>query len=182
MKETELKVRIYGDPVLRKKALPIKAVTQSQRDVLSAMARLMYASDGVGLAAPQVGVSEALIVVDAGEGLFKLINPRIVKREGEQALVEGCLSVPEICVKVKRSKKVIVSALNEEGLPVKIEAEGLLACVFQHEIDHLKGRLIVDYASVLEKIKLKNKLDTLAKKAVNERYSNSKTKTCDLQL
>jgi peptide deformylase len=177
-----LKIRLLGDPVLRKRASLVKKVTANQRDTLSKMARLMYAASGIGLAAPQIGVSESLIVVDAGQGLFKLINPRIIKREGEQSLVEGCLSVPDICIKIRRSESIVITALNDEGLPVKVEAVGLLACVFQHEIDHLHAKLIVDHASILEKIKMRKKLEALAKKAEDESFPGSKTKACELQL
>jgi peptide deformylase len=95
---------------------------------------------------------------------------------------EGCLSVPGVCVKVKRSKKILVEAQDENAHPVVIEAEDLLACVFQHEIDHLRGRLIVDYASFLDKIKIKRKLQELKKRAKDEDLSESEIKSCKLQL
>lgn len=145
MEGTELKIRTIGDPVLTKKARPVKEITNYHRKTLSEMARLMYSISGVGLAAPQVGISESMIVVDAGTGLYKLINPKIVKSRGRQIMEEGCLSVPGIGVKVKRAKSVVVKAEEDNGKPVEIEAEDLLACVFQHEIDHLNGRLIIDY-------------------------------------
>ena len=107
---------------------------------------------GVGLAAPQVGINEAFIVVDAGSGLYKLVNPKILKKEGIQVNDEGCLSVPGVYIKVKRAKKIWVSALDETSKPIKFEAHDLLACALQHEIDHLYGRLIVDYASFFKKM------------------------------
>jgi peptide deformylase len=203
-----LRIRVFGDPVLRKKAQTVKEITQEHRDTLSVMSRLMYADAGIGLAASQVGINESMIVVDIGSGLYKLINPKIVKREGYQALEEGCLSVPGICIKVKRNKKILIEALDEFGKPLKIEAEGLLACVFQHEIDHLKGKLIVDYASFLDKLKIRKKLNELKKRSEDEprpsynndklnkrksgiclgkeergeNLSQSKTKSCQLQL
>ncbi len=158
MKETKLKIRVLGDPVLRELAMPVKIVTDEHRKFLSEMARLMYEVSGLGLAAPQVGVSQAMIVLDAGSGLYKLINPRIVKRDGCQSMEEGCLSVPGVGIKVKRAKSVIVEAQDESGKPLVIEAEGLLACVFQHELDHLNGKLIIDHASPLERMRLKKKL------------------------
>ncbi len=158
MENMELNIRVLGDPVLRKKAKRIKQPTAAHRQLLSKMARTMYASGGIGLAAPQVGVEESLIVIDAGTGLYKLINPRIVKREGRQVLEEGCLSVPGVSVKVKRAKKIIVQALDEDANPLTIEAQNLLACVFQHEIDHLEGRLIVDYVSLFKKFLFKKKI------------------------
>jgi peptide deformylase len=182
MSETGLKIRVFGEGVLRKKARRVGEITQKHRDILSSMSRAMYESSGIGLAAPQVGISEAMIVVDIGSGLYKLVNPKILQKEGKQAIEEGCLSVPGVCIKVKRANKVLVNAFDDCGKAVRIEAEGLLACVFQHEIDHLHGKLIVDYASLFDKVKIKNKLAELKKKAKNESLSGSKTKTCQLQL
>ncbi len=165
MLETKLKINIFGDSVLRKKAKPVKEVTAESRKALSLMASSMYENSGIGLAAPQVGMSLRLIVVDIGEGLYKLVNPKIVKRQGSQAIQEGCLSVPGACVKVKRSRQVWVEALDENGRPLKLEAKDLFACVLQHEIDHLEGKLIVDYASFLQKLKIKKMLSALRKEA-----------------
>ena len=154
MKETELKIRIIGDPVLKWVAKPIAKITDEHRKILSRMAQLMYSVSGVGLAAPQIGIAESMIVVDAGSGLYKLANPKITKSKGAQISEEGCLSVPGVSIKVKRALYVVVQAFNEAGRPVIIEAEDLLACVFQHEIDHLHGKLIVDYLSMEEKQKI----------------------------
>jgi peptide deformylase len=159
MKGTKLEIKIIGDSVLRKKARPVAKITQRHKDILSQMARIMYESSGIGLAAPQVGVDEAMLVVDIGRGgLYKLVNPRIVKREGEQAIEEGCLSVPGVNVKVPRSRKIWLEALDEDGKPLALEAERLLACVFQHEIDHLLGKLIVDYVPVWKRWVLRKKI------------------------
>lgn len=158
MKETGLKIRTLGDQVLKNGVRQVEKVTDAHRKLLSEMARLMYAVSGVGLAAPQVGIDESLIVIDAGSGLYKLANPRIVKSDGQQVSEEGCLSVPEVGVKVKRARTVVVEALDETGKPVTIEAEGMLACVFQHEIDHLNGKLIIDHASLIDKIKYGRKI------------------------
>jgi peptide deformylase len=182
MKETRLKIRIFGDPALRKKAHPVKRISPAHRDILSQMASLMYAGSGIGLAAPQVGIAEAMIVADIGSGLYKLINPQILKKSGRQINQEGCLSVPDICIKVKRANKVLVEALDEEGRKVSIEAEGLLACVLQHEIDHLQAKLIVDYASFFEKLKMRKKLAALKKRSKDEELSESERKSCQLQL
>mgnify|MGYP003394430479 CR=1 FL=1 len=162
MSGTELKIRVVGDPVLRKKAKKISRINSDHSDILSRMARLMYESKGIGLAATQVGFNQSMIVVDIGNGLYKLINPRIVSKDGTQAMEEGCLSVPGVYVKIKRAKKVCLEALDENGNPQKIEAQDLLACVFQHEIDHLEGKLIVDYASLFKRFALKKKLKNLA--------------------
>ncbi len=182
MSATALKIRVFGDPALRKKASAVRKITPLHRDILSQMSQAMYADAGVGLAAPQVGISEAMIVVDIGSGLYKLVNPKIVKRQGRQALEEGCLSIPGICIKVRRARRVSVSAQDEEGKDVFIDAQDLLACVLQHEIDHLKGKLIVDYASFLEKLKIKQKLQELKKRAKDEAVRQPETKSCQLQL
>ena len=158
MSETELRIRIVGDPVLRKKSKAIKQITERHREILSKMARLMYEASGVGLAAPQVGVDEAMIVVDIGKGLYKLINPRIVGRGGTQAIEEGCLSVPGLSVKVKRAAVVSIQAFDETGQPVTFEADKILAVVLQHEIDHLAGTLIVDYVPAWRRILFKKKV------------------------
>jgi len=165
MLETKLKIKVYGDSILRKKAKPVSRVTDEHRQILSQMAKTMYDDSGIGLAAPQVGLSEQLIVVDIGEGLYKLINPVILKRQGKQSISEGCLSVPGVSVKVKRAKQVWVQAFDEQGHEIELEAKDLFACVLQHEIDHLKGKMIVDYAPFLQKLRIKRKLALLRKKA-----------------
>ena len=182
MPETVLKIKTFGAAALRQKAKPVDEITEYHRDILSQMARTMYSSPGIGLAASQVGINQAMIVVDIGSGLYKLINPKVVKKEGSQINLEGCLSVPNICIKVKRAKKVVVVAKDENGKPVTIEAQDLLACVLQHEIDHLKGRLIIDYASLLDRLKISRKLKGLKRKFQDEELSESKTKSCQLQL
>lgn len=182
MKETALEIRVFGDAALRKKAKPVKEITQRHKDILSAMSRLMYESSGIGLAAPQVGLDECMMVVDIGAGLYKLINPKIIKKEGTQVLEEGCLSVPGVCIKVKRSKKILIEALDETSMSVSLEAEDLLACVIQHEMDHLKGKLIVDYAAFIDRLKISKKLKELKKKARHEELPEPETKSCSLQL
>ena len=182
MKKTELTIKVFGSPLLRRKARSVQKVTQEHREMLSSMARLMYEASGIGLAAAQVGCDEAMIVVDIGTGLYKLINPVVTHKEGTQVFEEGCLSVPGVCIKVKRAKKAVIRALDENAKPVSIEAEGLLACVFQHEIDHLKGKLIVDYASFLDKLKMSEKLKGLKKRSKDEELPQPETKSCQLQL
>jgi len=182
MDETALRIRIFGDLVLRKKTKPVKQINQGHRDILSKMAQLMYAGSGIGLAATQVGIDQSMIVADIGSGLYKLVNPRIIQRKGRQAQEEGCLSIPGVCIKVRRSRKVLVEAQDEFGKPITIEAEDLLACVLQHEIDHLKGKLIVDYAPFLLKLKIKRKLEELKKRSQDEGLPQSETKSCPLQL
>jgi len=182
MEETILRIRVFGDSVLRKKSRDVARVTSTHKETLSQMAQLMYARSGIGLAAPQVGIGQSMIVVDIGTGLYKVINPRIVKRVGHQAREEGCLSVPGVCIKIRRAKKIVVEGLDENAACVKLVAEDLLACVFQHEIDHLKGKLIVDYASFLDKLKVKKRLTELKRNAAHEELCESKSKSCKLQL
>jgi len=158
MQETELKIRIIGDPVLRRKARKVGRVTARHKDILSKMARLMYEASGIGLAAPQVGIDEQMIVIDIGKGLYKLVNPRIIKKEGHQAIEEGCLSVPGISVKVKRAKKITVQAFDDDGKLVSFDAQDLMAVACQHEIDHLFGKLIIDYAPLWKRLAFRKKL------------------------
>jgi peptide deformylase len=182
MPETALRIKFYGEPVLRRKAAAVQKVSSQERDILNQMVRLMHASSGIGLAAPQVGIAQAMIVVDIGSGLYKLINPKIIKRQGQQVTQEGCLSIPGICIKVKRAKKILVQAQDETGKPLDIAAEDLLACVLQHEIDHLKGKLITDYGSFFEKLKIVKKLADLKEKVDNASLPQPETKSQPLQL
>ena len=152
-----MQIRKYGDPVLRKKCKPVERVTDEEVRVLEEMLSLMYASRGIGLAASQVGISRQLLVVNAGGGPLKLINPKIVQVKGKEKMKEGCLSVPDVEVSVARPFEVVLKALNQNGKPVEIRARGLLARVLQHEIDHLNGKLIIDYLSFWKKMLLKIK-------------------------
>jgi len=155
----ELEIKEYGEPVLREKALPIEEVTPEILNLIKDMTETMYADSGVGLAAPQVGVSKRIILVDGEEdGLIVLINPIIIKSEGEVEAEEGCLSVPGIYSQVKRSSKVTVKALNENGDPFEITKEGLTARALQHEIDHLDGILFIDRIGRMKRQILLNKL------------------------
>lgn len=136
-----------GHPVLRQKARRVERVDQEIRDLADEMLKTMYEANGVGLAAPQVAVPLRLIVVDAGGGPLTLVNPEIIKREGESEDVEGCLSIPGLYGIVNRAAKVVVAALDRNGNPVVVSGEDLLARALQHEIDHLDGILFVDRAS-----------------------------------
>lgn len=182
MKETVLKIRIWGERILRKKSQAVKQVTIQHREILSQMSRLMYEQSGVGLAAPQIGLNLNMIVVDAGSGLYKLINPTILKKKGSQVMEEGCLSVPGVCVKVRRARQVKIEAQDEFGKPLSISAEDLLACIFQHELDHLKGKLIVDYAPLWRRIKMRKKLTEFKHKIKDEGLSQSETESRQMQL
>jgi peptide deformylase len=141
-----LEIRQIGDAVLRKKAAPVKRISKNIRTLIKDMAETMYAADGAGLAAPQVGVPKRICVVDAGEGLIVLINPVITRQEGEVLAVEGCLSIPGKAGLVKRSEKITVEALDENGRRLWVDADGLLGRACQHEMDHLDGVLYVDIA------------------------------------
>jgi peptide deformylase len=153
-----MKIICVGDKRLRKKACKVLKVTAEECRLLDEMANTMYLEGGVGLAACQVGIDKQLVVIDIGEGLIKLVNPAIVKKEGAEVQEEGCLSVPDTAIKVKRAKKVTVEYLNDKGEALKISAEGLLARVLQHEIDHLLGKLIIDYLGPIKKLILRNRL------------------------
>ncbi len=133
-----------GDPILREKAVEVRRFNENLHQLLDGMKETLYDADGVGLAAPQVGISKQVVIVDIGEGLIELINPKIVASEGVEEDVEGCLSIPGKSGVVKRAKKVTVEAQDRNGNPFTIEGEDLLARAFQHEIDHLKGILYVD--------------------------------------
>ena len=154
-----LEIKEYGEPVLREKALSVKEITPEILSLIKDMTESMYADSGVGLAAPQVGESKRIILVDVEEdGLIVLINPIIVKSEGEVVEEEGCLSVPGIYSKVKRSSKVTVKALNQNGDLIEITKEDLTARALQHEIDHLDGILFIDRIGRMERQILLNKL------------------------
>lgn len=137
-------IRVLGDPVLREKSKEVPQVTPNIQKLIDDMADTMYDADGIGLAAPQVGILKRVIVVDVGEGLLGLVNPEVVLAEGEQTGPEGCLSIPGVQATVTRANHVIVKGLNRDGEPVVVDAEGLLARCLLHEIDHLDGILFLD--------------------------------------
>lgn len=149
-------ILIYPDPRLQEKASPIGKITPEIKKLAKDMVETMYEADGIGLAAPQVGHSCRLIVVDITgpslkEDLKIILNPEIVASEGETEYEEGCLSVREIKAKVKRAEKITVKGKDLNGKPVEIEADGLLAVCLQHEIDHLEGVLFIDRLSRLKR-------------------------------
>lgn len=147
----------FPDPLLHKVAPPVEKVDDEIRGILNDMVDTMYAEDGVGIAAPQIGVLLRLIAIDISgsveeehPGLLKMVNPEIVAREGEIEYEEGCLSVPEFRKKMTRAEKLTVRYLDETGAARELEAEGLLAIVVQQEVDHIDGILIIDSASHLK--------------------------------
>ncbi|HBL37384.1 MAG TPA: peptide deformylase [Firmicutes bacterium] len=133
------------NPLLRQKAQPLKKISKRIRKLAQNMLETMYAADGVGLAGPQVGVGERIIVVDVGNGPLALINPEIISNMGQERDVEGCLSIPGRNGYVTRAAKVKVTGVNLDGRRIELESEGLLARALQHEIDHLEGILFIDY-------------------------------------
>lgn len=145
------RILLCTDPILRRKAERVREVDDEIRQLLDEMVETMIAAPGIGLAAPQVGVSQRCLVArdksdTEEERVYKIVNPRIMKRSGEQWAFEGCLSLPTLQAEVCRPQKVVVSGLDEHGEPVKVEAEGLLARCLLHEIDHLDGVLFIDRA------------------------------------
>lgn len=136
-----------GDPVLREKARPVPEINSSILKLLDNMADTLYAAKGAGLAAPQIGVSKRVIVVDCGEGLWEVVNPEIISLQGEDIGVEGCLSIPGVAGEVKRAAQVVVKGWDRRGQEIQIRASGYGARAFQHETDHLDGILFIDKAN-----------------------------------
>jgi len=151
-------IRIYPDSILRKKAQPVENIDGRVKDVADRMAAVMHANKGVGLAAPQIGILSRIFIVDIGEGCNVLINPEIVEGDGESILEEGCLSLPSIEVPVKRMERVFIQGWNLEGKEVGFELFGFPSRVYQHEIDHLSGILIIHHLSRLKRELLVKKM------------------------
>lgn len=152
----KLKILTAGDPVLRQTAAEVTKIDKKLIKLLKDMAETMYAADGVGLAAPQIGVSKRIVVIDVGDGIIEMINPVIVNKEGSVVGGEGCLSVPEYEGEVERAEKVECEFADRSGKRYLIETDGLLAIAIQHELDHLDGVLFIDKAqSIMPKKKEK---------------------------
>jgi len=154
---TPLMIKKYPDKVLRKNCSDVEEITDKEKELFEKMLFTMRHFCGIGLAAPQIGISKKLIVAEVENITIKLANPEIVDVRGSDNMTEGCLSVPDITVDIKRPTDIIIKGLNEKGQTVEIKTKGLLARVIQHEIDHLKGKLIVDYMNTLKKLKSKFK-------------------------
>ena len=150
-KEDTCYVRIYPDPILRKRAAPIKNIDGKIKEIVDRMVDTMYANKGIGLAAPQIGILNQIIVMGLGKDWRALINPEIVEGEGESVMEEGCLSLPNIEVPVKRMEKVFIRAWNLDGEEVSLELSNFSGRVYQHEIDHLRGILIIHHISRLRR-------------------------------
>ncbi len=166
--KTKLKIHKWPSKILRKKTKRVKEVDQVIKSILDQMYLLMKTADGVGLAANQAGLNMSLVVIEADGRIFKLVNPEITQREGAINFKEGCLSFPGIELDIKRSRKIKVNALDQEGKSLELELDGLLAVVFQHEIDHINGISFIDRVSFWQRARIKHKLRRIKK-------SNSQT-------
>ncbi len=156
-----LEILHFPDPRLRKIARPVDKVGDQVRQTVKDMLETMYDAPGIGLAATQVNIQQQIIVMDVSEAKdapLCLINPEIISQEGDEEMQEGCLSVPGIFENVHRAARIIVKALDQNGNSISQQAEGLLAVCIQHEIDHLEGKLFVDYLSPLKRERVKKKL------------------------
>lgn len=172
--DLELQLTLYPAPILRKRAEPVEAFDDHLRATVEAMFRRMRESNGVGLAAPQVGIGQRILVLnpgpdegapDDGGGDLALINPEIVSRSGSRTLFdEGCLSFPEIYAQIKRPDKCRVKAFDENGNPIEAEYEGFISRIIQHEYDHLEGVLLVDRMSPADKVRNKAALEDLVER------------------
>jgi peptide deformylase len=161
----KLDILTFPDPRLRNRASPVERVDAGVRRILDDMLETMYAAPGIGLAATQVNIGRRIVVIDCSEDKSAplcLVNPEILGRSGEEQMEEGCLSVPGFYETVTRAERVRVRALGRDGEPVELETGGLLAVCIQHEIDHLDGKVFVEYLSQLKQTRIKGKL---AKKA-----------------
>jgi len=148
-----LPIHVLGSPVLRQETVPVTTITPDMLRLADDMFDTMHAARGVGLAAPQVGRTERLTVVEVEDERYVLFNPEIVLKEGEIKWEEGCLSIPEVYADVYRAARVVVRALDRDGKPFEVEGQQLLGVCLQHEIDHLHGRLFIDHLSFLKKRK-----------------------------
>ncbi len=148
-----LSIRVLGDPILRRDTTPVGAVTPELQRLIDDMFDTMRAAKGVGLAAPQVGRSERITVVEVQGAARVLVNPEIIVREGSIKWEEGCLSIPEVYGDITRAARVVVRALDREGRPFEVDGTELLGVCLQHEIDHLHGKLFIDHLSFLKRQK-----------------------------
>ncbi|MBA1146751.1 peptide deformylase [Ectothiorhodospiraceae bacterium WFHF3C12] len=161
-----LNILHYPDPRLRTKAQPVERVDEGIRQLIDDLLETMYAAPGIGLAATQVDVHKRVLVVDVseeGDEPMAFVNPEIVRAEGWEEMQEGCLSVPEYFDVVQRAERITVRALGRDGEPFELEADGLLAVCIQHEMDHLAGKLFVDYLSELKRKRLRKRLEKQAR-------------------
>ncbi len=164
-----LKILCFPDERLRNKAKPVKKVSSAHQRLLDDMLETMYDAPGIGLAATQINVHERLIVIDISEDKnepYCLINPEIISDSGKETMEEGCLSVPDTYAEVERADAVSVKYLDRKGNEKILETDGLLAVCLQHEIDHLQGKLFVDYLSKLKRERIRKKLEKQKRQAM----------------
>ena len=157
-----LNILHFPDPRLRNKALPVAHVDAAVRRLVDDMLETMYDAPGIGLAATQVNVAQRIVVMDLAlekNTPLCFINPEIVSRSGTEEMEEGCLSVPGVYEIVQRAERVTVRALGRDGKPFELDADGLLAVCIQHEIDHLEGKLFVDYLSELKRTRVRKRME-----------------------
>lgn len=156
-----LDILLYPDSQLRRTAVPVDEVDGDLAALVDSMFETMYEAPGIGLAATQVNVHRRVVVIDVSEAKdspLTLINPALLSAEGEGEMQEGCLSIPEVYEMVKRPDRIRIGAIDREGKPFELDAEGLLAVCIQHEIDHLDGKLFVDYLSPLKRNRIRKKM------------------------
>lgn len=161
-----MEITKYGDQVLRKIAEPVDKINDEIKKIVNDMLESMYKYEGIGIAAPQIGISKQIIAIDINPSdpeskPMVLFNPKIVEKQGEVSAEEGCLSIPDIRGDVKRAEKVIVEAMDIDGNQIRIEATDLLSRVLQHEIDHLNGKLIIDHLSRIKQQLIKKQLQKI---------------------
>ena len=173
---TTLNILHFPDPRLRTVAKPVEQVDDSIRQLADDMLETMYAAPGIGLAATQVNVDKRVVVIDISEEKNQplcLINPEILELDGLEEMEEGCLSVPGVYELVQRADQVRIRALDREGQTVELQADGLLAVCIQHEIDHLDGKLFVDYLSQLKRTRIRRKLEKDQRQHVEDAVADS---------
>jgi peptide deformylase len=164
-----LEILHFPDPRLRKPAETVAEVDDEIRQIVDDMFETMYAAPGIGLAANQVNIQKQIIVIDVSQEKDEplcLINPEIIERDGEEEMEEGCLSVPGVYETVQRARHIRVRALGRDGKPFEVEDDDLLAVCIQHEMDHLKGKLFVDYLSALKRQRIQKKLEKQEKQGI----------------
>lgn len=175
-----LNILHFPDPRLRTKAEPITAFDESLQQTIDDMFETMYDAPGIGLAATQVDFHKQLVVIDVSEDKTQplcLINPEILQRDGTEEMQEGCLSVPEIYANVTRAEKIRFRALDRDGNPYEMDADGLLAVCVQHEMDHLQGKLFVDYLSPLKRNRIRKLLEKNSRLTISPADSEKKARS-----
>lgn len=172
--QTKLRIYTWPERILSKKCRKVSVVDDKIRKLFDEMRLLMIEGQGVGIAANQVGIDLSLAVIEFEDKIFKIVNPRILKKEGKAKFLEGCLSFPGLEVEINRAKKIWVSYTNEKGEPVDLELDGVFSIVFQHEIDHINGILLNDKISVWKKMKVSAQLKKIKKDTKNELSKQAK--------